>query len=112
MEIWDAYRADGSLAGCDLVRGEPIPPGLFHLVSEVLVRHTDGGYLLMQRDWRKEKYGGMFDAHGGRQRAQGGDAAAGGSKGAAGGNRDYCGRADARFTCAAAGSPSTTATFV
>ena len=62
MEIWDAYRADGSLAGCDLVRGEPIPPGLFHLVSEVLVRHTDGGYLLMQRDWRKEKYGGMFDA--------------------------------------------------
>ena len=53
MEIWDAYRADGSLAGCDLVRGEPIPPGLFHLVSEVLARHTDGGYLLMQRDWRK-----------------------------------------------------------
>lgn len=62
MEIWDAYRADGSLAGRDLVRGEPIPQGLFHLVSEVLVRHTDGDYLLMQRDWRKEKYGGKFDA--------------------------------------------------
>lgn len=24
MELWDAYDADGSLAGCDPVRGEPI----------------------------------------------------------------------------------------
>ena len=47
MEIWDAYLPDGSLAGCDLVRGEPIPGWLRHLVSEILVRHTDGDYLLM-----------------------------------------------------------------
>ena len=25
MEIWDAYLFNGTLAGCDLVRGEPIP---------------------------------------------------------------------------------------
>ena len=25
MEIWDAYYPDGTLAGRDLVRGEPIP---------------------------------------------------------------------------------------
>ncbi len=57
-EIWDAYYADTTLAGRDLVRGEPIPEGLHHLVSEILVRHTDGDYLLMQRDPRKPNYGG------------------------------------------------------
>ena len=62
MEIWDAYLPNGILAGCDLVRGEPIPNGLYHLVSEILVRHTDGDYLLMQRDFRKPNYGGYFEA--------------------------------------------------
>ena len=62
MELWDAYREDGSLAGCDLVRGEPIPNGLCHLVCEVLVRHTDGSYLLMQRDFNKESHPGVYEA--------------------------------------------------
>lgn len=62
MEIWDAYKKDGSLAGCDLLREEPIPNGLYHLVCEVLVKHVDGSYLLMQRDFSKEGYPGMFEA--------------------------------------------------
>lgn len=62
MELWDGYRKDGSMAGCDLVRDEPIPDGLFHLVSEVLVQHTDGSYLLMQRDFNKKGYPGMYEA--------------------------------------------------
>lgn len=62
MEIWDAYKADGSLAGCDLIRGEPVPEGLCHLVCEVLVQHTDGSFLLMQRDFNKKGYPGMFEA--------------------------------------------------
>jgi ribosomal protein S18 acetylase RimI-like enzyme len=62
MEIWDAYKADGNLAGSDLVRGERIPDGLFHLVCEVLVQHIDGSYLLMQRDINKESYPGKFEA--------------------------------------------------
>ena len=62
MEIWDAYNEDGSLAGCDLIRGEPIPDGLCHLVCEILVRHIDGSYLLMQRDFNKEGHPGMFEA--------------------------------------------------
>jgi hypothetical protein len=36
MEIWDAYNEDGSLVGRDLIRGDKIPDGLFHLVSEVM----------------------------------------------------------------------------
>ena len=62
MEIWDAYFSDGTPAGRDLVRDEPIPHGLYHLVSEILVRHADGDYLLMQRDTTKPNYGGRFEA--------------------------------------------------
>lgn len=74
MEIWDAYLPDGTLAGCDLIRGEPIPDGLYHLVSEVLVRHIDGDYLLMQRDCRKPNYGGFFEASAGGSALKGEDA--------------------------------------
>ena len=73
-EIWDAYHSDGTLAGCNLVRGEPIPDGLYHLVSEILVRHIDGDYLLMQRDHRKPNYGGFFEATAGGSALKGEDA--------------------------------------
>lgn len=62
MELWDAYLADGTPAGRDLVRGEPIPEGLRHLVSEVLVRHVDGDFLLMQRAFTKPSYPGLYEA--------------------------------------------------
>lgn len=44
-----------------MVRGEKIPKGLYHLVSEIIVRHQDGTYLLTQRDERKD-FGGMWEA--------------------------------------------------
>ncbi len=62
MEIWDAYLIDGTLANIDLIRGEPIPQGLYHLVCDILVRHADGNYLLMQRDPRKPNFGGYYEA--------------------------------------------------
>lgn len=62
MELWDAYDADfRKVEGRTLVRGEPVPEGLFHLVCDVIVRHTDGTYLLMRRDSRKH-YGGLWEA--------------------------------------------------
>lgn len=61
MELWDARHEDGSLAGFDLVRGELIPEGYYHLVVEVLVRHVDGDHLLMQRDLTKLGYPGYFE---------------------------------------------------
>lgn len=76
MEIWDAYHADGTPAGRTLVRGEPIPEGLYHLVSEILVRHADGDYLLMQRDLRKAGYPGYFEATAGGSALAGEDALA------------------------------------
>lgn len=71
MEKWDAYDTDFKIVpGRSLLRGEAIPEGLFHLVCDVLVRHTDGSYLLMQRDWRKA-YGGMWEATAGGSALQG-----------------------------------------
>ncbi len=61
MEIWDAYYKDETLAGKDLLRGEPIPDGLLHLVCDIIVRHTDGSHLLMQRDFRKESFPGLYE---------------------------------------------------
>ena len=62
MEVWDAYDKDfNKISDVILTREEPIPEGLFHLVSEIIVKHTDGSYLLMQRDKRKH-FGGMWEA--------------------------------------------------
>ena len=32
MDVWNGYLADGSLPDRDLVRGEPAPKGLCHLL--------------------------------------------------------------------------------
>ena len=61
MELWDAYKADGTLAGFDLIRGERITSNYFHLVCEAVIQHVDGEYLLMQRSFDKEIYPGMWE---------------------------------------------------
>ena len=62
MEIWDAYDKDfQKLPDVSLIRGEAVPEGMYHLVSDIIVRHVDGSYLLMQRDKRKP-FGGMWEA--------------------------------------------------
>ena len=65
MELWDAYTKAGELAGCDLVRGESIPSGLYHLVCDIIVRHIDGSILLMQRDYNKDILPGAFEVSAG-----------------------------------------------
>ena len=74
MEKWDLYDEKGRLSGSSMVRGEPIPKGFYHLVSDILVRHTDGEYLLMQRDFRKPNYGGYFEMSAGGSALMGEDA--------------------------------------
>lgn len=65
MEIWDGYYEDETPAGVELIRGQAVPKGLLHLVSEILVCHEDGDYLLMQRDFKKETYPGLYEASAG-----------------------------------------------
>ena len=60
-ELWDAYDNNfNRMNGIDLVRGETIPNGVYHLVCEIIVKHIDGTYLLMQRDFRKH-LGGKWE---------------------------------------------------
>ena len=62
MELWDAYdRELNKIEEMTLIRGERIPKGVFHLVCDILVKHTDESYLLMKRDERKH-FGGMWEA--------------------------------------------------
>lgn len=73
MEIWDGYNRNGTLAGTDLIRGKRIPQGLYHLVCEVLVRHTDGDCFLMRRAATKPNYGGYWEATAGGSALKGED---------------------------------------
>lgn len=77
IEFWDAYRMDGTLAGCDLIRGERIPAGLRHAVAEVLVLHRDGSVLLMQRDFMKKTHPGVWDSSAGGSVLRGEDVLSG-----------------------------------
>ncbi len=66
MEIWDGYNQDRTLAGIDLIREEEFknggfPKGLYHLVADIIVRHTDGTFLVMQRDFNKEGHPGEWE---------------------------------------------------
>ena len=49
MEIWDLYTKDRELTGYDMIRGEEIPEGCFHLVVHVWIKNSKGEYLISQR---------------------------------------------------------------
>jgi len=70
-EIWDAYDNEfNKIKNITLLRGEPIPDGIYHLVGEVIVKHIDGTYLIMQRDFEKN-FGGMWELTAGGSALQG-----------------------------------------
>lgn len=74
MELWDAYDKEFNLIeGMTLRRDEAdhIPEGVYHLVCHVLVKHTDGTYLLMRRDLNKKMYPGFWEATAGGAALQG-----------------------------------------
>lgn len=61
VELWDAYdEKKTKIKDMILVRGKPIQSGIFHIVCEIIVKHVDGTYLLMQRDLNKH-FGGMWE---------------------------------------------------
>lgn len=61
VEIWDAYdRQFNKIKNVTLIRGEAIPDNMYHLVCDIIVKHNDGTYLLMQRDYKKH-FGGMWE---------------------------------------------------
>ena len=60
-EFWDAYDRNLNKIGLTLIRGKDVPDGVYHIVCDVLVKHEDGTYLLMQRSPEKN-FPGMWEA--------------------------------------------------
>ncbi len=70
-EIWDAYNRDFTkIEGASLVRGQHIPDNIYHLVCDIIVKHIDGSYLIMQRDHEKT-HGGQWELSAGGSALQG-----------------------------------------
>ncbi|MBO4678068.1 MAG: NUDIX domain-containing protein [Lachnospiraceae bacterium] len=69
MELWDLYDQNGERTGEVWERKHgnfrDIPEGRYHLVSDVLVQHKDGSYLLVKRRDDKDVYPGFWEASAG-----------------------------------------------
>ena len=63
-ELWDAYDREGNPLGFDLVRGEPVPENVYHLVVEV-VAVTAGGRVLITKRHPDKGWGGCWEYTGG-----------------------------------------------
>ena len=63
-ELWDACGREGNLLGFDLVRGEPMPPGVWHMVAEVF-SVTAGGRVLITKRHPDKSWGGYWEYTGG-----------------------------------------------
>ena len=74
MEIWDLYTADGQKTGRTMTRGEKVPAGYYHMVCDILIRHTDGDYLLMLRSKEKKVFPGRWESSCGGSALAGEDA--------------------------------------
>lgn len=73
-EYLAAFDADfRPVEGVALIRGEPVPEGLYTLVCKVLVQHRDGTFLITQRDPEKKFGGGMWEASAGGRARRGED---------------------------------------
>ena len=69
MELWDLYDRDGNKTGEVFERTHgsflKIPDGRYHIVTDILVRHVDGTFLLTKRDMGKDVYPGFWEASAG-----------------------------------------------
>lgn len=66
MERWDLYYKDETPSGKTISkRYANMPPGLFHIIVETLVKHTDGTYLVTQRSFSKVESPGKYEGSAG-----------------------------------------------
>ena len=69
VELWDLYDKDCNRTGEVWERSfgnyKAIPDGRYHLVSDILVQHKDGTFLLTKRHIDKDVYPGYWEASAG-----------------------------------------------
>ncbi len=64
MEIWNLYDENRHLLPHTHVRGVPLPPNTYHLVTDVWTVNYHGEILITQRHPSK-KHGGLWECNGG-----------------------------------------------
>lgn len=65
MEIWDLYDAAQNKVGCEHVRGDSIPQGLYHLVVHAWICNSRGEYLISQRSANRKSFPLKWECVGG-----------------------------------------------
>ncbi len=65
MEIWDLYDKDGNLTGKTMIRGNPVPDELYHLVVHMLFLNCRGETLLQRRAKDKNPMPDIWSVTGG-----------------------------------------------
>lgn len=73
MELWDLYDAQRKLTGETMVRGTPVPKGLYHLVVHICIFNPKGEMLIQHRQSFKPTWSGMWDVSVGGAVASGED---------------------------------------
>jgi len=64
MELFDAVDREENKLGFDLIRGEPIPDGVYHRIVEIFTINERLEILLTKRDFEK-MWGGLWEITGG-----------------------------------------------
>lgn len=61
MELWDLYDADRNPTGETMKRGDPVPPGRYHLVVHICIFNSAGQLLIQHRQPFKQGWSGLWD---------------------------------------------------
>ncbi|MEK4425527.1 NUDIX hydrolase [Solibacillus sp. FSL K6-1523] len=61
METWDLYNKHRIKIDKQITRGEPLPPGEFHLVVHVCIFNSKGEMLIQQRQPFKQGWSNLWD---------------------------------------------------
>ncbi|MEM9158936.1 MAG: NUDIX domain-containing protein [Verrucomicrobiota bacterium] len=65
IEYWDAFDAEERPLGWLLKRGESVPEGVYHLVSQIWVRNAKGEFLVQKRAEHLKHMPGLWASTGG-----------------------------------------------
>ncbi|MBI9014830.1 MAG: NUDIX domain-containing protein [Clostridiales bacterium] len=65
MEVWNLYNLEGVKLKQTLIRGQKIPKGMYHMVVHIIIKNSNGEYLIQKRADTKESLPGIWAFTGG-----------------------------------------------
>ncbi|MCH4889468.1 NUDIX domain-containing protein [Acidaminobacter sp. JC074] len=65
MELWDLYNIEGEKTGQTHIRGDQVPKDRYHLVVHIVIKNSNGDFLIQKRSDNKESAPGQWAFTGG-----------------------------------------------